>query len=75
MRNYPSGAGDGIVGPAEQLKLVEAIRAWFDQRFQKTPAYTVACASDKKPPRIPVVPLVPGKDDLEGGQPFSLIAP
>jgi hypothetical protein len=28
----------GIVGPAEQLKLVEAIRAWFDQRFQKTPA-------------------------------------
>jgi hypothetical protein len=28
----------GIVSPAEQLKLVEAIRAWFDQGFQKTPA-------------------------------------
>jgi hypothetical protein len=28
----------GVVGAAEQLKLVEDICAWFDQGFQKTPA-------------------------------------
>src|SRR5690242_17767402 len=47
----------------------------FHPRFQKTPAYTRACASDKKPPRIPVVSYLTAKDNLEGGQPSSLRDP
>jgi hypothetical protein len=39
----------GTLGSAEHLKLAEAICSWFHQRFQKTPAYTAACASDKNP--------------------------
>jgi hypothetical protein len=46
----------GVVGPAEQLKLVEAIRAWFDQGFQKTPAYPSSHSSHVK-------------DNLQGGLP------
>jgi hypothetical protein len=45
------------VGPAEQLKLVEAIRGWFDQGLQKTPAYTSSPCSHREGPPQKEVPL------------------
>jgi hypothetical protein len=35
--------------PAERRGLVATPPWQFDQRFQKTPAYTGGCASDKNP--------------------------